>query len=122
MQKFSPARSTSTKGSNFNRWSPGKASINGSGVGKTGDSRDMIITQLKREINDFKSNERDVITMISQLSTIEHKYRLLQDEKSLQDREFKARAETNMRKLAQLKSDQENLSRKIGRASCRERV
>jgi chromosome segregation ATPase len=80
---------------------------------KQADSRDLIITQLKREINDIKTAERDIVGVNSQLSTIEHKYRLLQDEKNIIDREYKARSENNMRRIAQLKSEEENFARKL---------
>ena len=77
------------------------------------DSRDLLITQLKREIVQAKSNGKNVSDLTSQLANLEQRYNLLQDEKSLFERESRKKYDTNLRKIATLKADKITKNRQL---------
>ena len=55
----------------------------------------MLISQLKAEIFEIQQRDKDYLALRDQLYTIQTKYRHLQDEKLLQDNDFKTRVESN---------------------------
>lgn len=77
------------------------------------DSRDLIINQLKRDIIDMKSTERNMADVNAHLITLEHKYRILQDEKNITDRDARTRTEKNIRSIATLKSKADTSKRHL---------
>ena len=70
---------------------------------KRGRAKELIISQLKREIYDLRTNERDFNELHTQLSNLEHRYSLLHDEKVKSDQEYKARTEAHLKQIANLK-------------------
>jgi chromosome segregation ATPase len=85
----------------------GGANVNGV------DSRDLIINQLKRDIVDIKSSERNLVDVNTQLTTLEQKYRILQDEKNITDRDARTRVDKNIRNIATLKSRADTAKREL---------
>lgn len=59
------------------------------------DQKDLLISQLKAEIFEIQQRDKDYLALRDQLYTIQTKYRHLQDEKLLQDNDFKTRIESN---------------------------
>jgi len=77
------------------------------------DSRDLVINQLKRDIVEMKTSEKNVADVNSQLVTVEHKYRILQDEKNIVERDARTRTDKNIRSIAGLRSKAETLKREL---------
>lgn len=65
-----------------------------------GDSKDLIISQLMREINELKVNDQDYTNLNLQLNTIENRYSLLKSEKDGKEIEFLKKAESLIARLA----------------------
>lgn len=65
----------------------------------------MLISQLKAEIFEIEQRDKDYLALRDQLYTIQTKYRHLQDEKLLQDNDFKTRADSNMMTTMSLKKE-----------------
>merc|ERR1712166_1480525 len=106
MDRYSPARTSSpNRGINT---SPSKYSSNTKGGG---DSKDLIISQLKREIMDLRVNERDLGAMNSQLAGLESKYRLLQDDKAQMEQDHRNKSDKNLRSMAQMRTELDSLKR-----------
>lgn len=77
------------------------------------DSRDLVINQLKRDIVEMKTSEKNVVDVNSQLITVEHKYRILQDEKNIVERDARTRTDKNIRSIAGLKSKADTSKREV---------
>lgn len=69
------------------------------------DQKDLLISQLKAEIFEIQQRDKDYLALRDQLYTIQTKYRHLQDEKLLQDNDFKTRHESNLITLQGLKKE-----------------
>ena len=80
------------------------------------DQKEIIIAELKDELYLLKKNEQDYILLQEQLSELERRYRLLQEEKALLDSDFKSKHEVALRTISQLKAETDAL-----RADLRER-
>ena len=68
----------------------------------------MLISQLKAEIFEIQQRDKDYLALRDQLYTIQTKYRHLQDEKLLQDNDFKTRIESNGITIMGLKKEIED--------------
>lgn len=68
----------------------------------------MLISQLKAEIFEIQQRDKDYLALRDQLYTIQTKYRHLQDEKLLQDNDFKTRVESNGITLQGLRKELED--------------
>lgn len=77
------------------------------------DQKDLIISQLKAELFELRQNEKDYDELRSKLNNLEHRYNLLQEEKILNEREFKARHETNVKTIGNLKIDIDTLRQEL---------
>lgn len=77
------------------------------------DQKDLVVSQLKAELFELRQNERDYNELHSKLNNLEHRYNLLQEEKSLNEREFKNRNELNLRTINNLKSDIDTLKQEL---------
>jgi len=69
------------------------------------ERKDVIISQLKAEAFELRQNERDYSDLNARLNNLHHRYNLLQDEKSLDAKEWNARHEQNQRTLTILKEE-----------------
>ena len=69
------------------------------------DQKDLLISQLKAEIFEIEQRDKDYLALRDQLYTIQTKYRHLQDEKLLQDNDFKTRADSNLMTVTGLKKE-----------------
>ena len=69
------------------------------------DQKDLLISQLKAEIFEIEQRDKDYLALRDQLYTIQTKYRHLQDEKLLQDNDFKTRHDSNTVTLSALKKE-----------------
>lgn len=65
----------------------------------------MLISQLKAEIFEIEQRDKDYLALRDQLYTIQTKYRHLQDEKLLQDNDFKTRSDSNGLTLGSLRKE-----------------
>jgi len=77
------------------------------------DQKDLIVSQLKAELFELRQNERDYNELHSKLNNLEHRYNLLQEEKTLNEREFKNRNELNLRTINNLKADIDSLKQEL---------
>lgn len=77
------------------------------------DQKDLIVSQLKAELFELRQNERDYNELHSKLNNLEHRYNLLQEEKTLNEREFKNRNELNLRTINNLKVDIDSLKQEL---------
>ena len=73
------------------------------------DQKDLIISQLKADIFELKKNEQECFELSQQIKSLEAKYQSLYEENQRNDAEFKARNEANLKTIANLKSELENL-------------
>ena len=69
------------------------------------DQKDLLISQLKAEIFEIEQRDKDYLALRDQLYSIQTKYRHLQDEKLLQDNDFKTRHDSNTLTLGGLKKE-----------------
>ena len=69
------------------------------------DQKDLLISQLKAEIFEIEQRDKDYLALRDQLYTIQTKYRHLQDEKLLQDNDFKTRQDSNVMSITGLKKE-----------------
>lgn len=69
------------------------------------DQKDLLISQLKAEIFEIEQRDKDYLALRDQLYTIQTKYRHLQDEKLIQDNDFKTRHDSNNVTHAALKKE-----------------
>ena len=69
------------------------------------DQKDLLISQLKAEIFEIEQRDKDYLALRDQLYTLQTKYRHLQDEKLLQDNDFKTRHDSNSMTLGSLKKE-----------------
>ena len=69
------------------------------------DHKDLLISQLKAEIFEIEQRDKDYLALRDQLYTIQTKYRHLQDEKLLQDNDFKTRHDSNVMTVTGLKKE-----------------
>lgn len=69
------------------------------------DQKDLLISQLKAEIFEIQQRDKDYLALRDQLYAIQTKYRHLQDEKLLQENEFKTRQDSNCITLHGLKKE-----------------
>jgi len=72
------------------------------------DQKDLLISQLKAEIFEITQRDKDYMALRDQLYTVQTKFRHLQDEKLLQDNDFKTRHDSNMICHAGLKKDSDD--------------
>mmetsp|Transcript_39528 Transcript_39528/g.45983 ORF Transcript_39528/g.45983 Transcript_39528/m.45983 type:complete len:389 (+) Transcript_39528:51-1217(+) len=77
------------------------------------DQKDLIISQLKAELFELRQNERDYSELHTKLNNLEHRYNLLQEEKTLNERDFKARNEINSKTVQNLKFDCDGLKNEL---------
>jgi len=75
------------------------------------DHKDLVISQLKAELFDLRQNSRDYDDLHQRLSNLEHRYNLLQEERLLNEADFKNRYETNLKTIANLKNEIDMLKR-----------
>jgi len=73
------------------------------------DQKDLLISQLKAEIFEIQQRDKDFLAMKDQLMNIQSKYRHLQDEKLLQDNDFRTKHDSNMATLHGLKKEMDDL-------------
>lgn len=73
------------------------------------DQKDLIISQLKAEIFEIQQRDKDFLAMKDQMMNIQSKYRHLQDEKLLQDNDFRTKHDSNMATLHGLKKELDDL-------------
>lgn len=79
-------------------------------VGKSGvDSKDLVISQLKREIMELKISDKDYNNISAQLTNLERRYTQLKQEKSENEMEFGRKTDHQMKTLASLKSEIDSL-------------
>jgi len=69
------------------------------------ERKDVVISQLKAEAFELRQNERDYSDLNARLNNLHHRYNLLQDEKTLDAREWNSRHEQNQRTLSILKDE-----------------
>ena len=69
------------------------------------DQKDLLISQLKAEIFEIEQRDKDYLALRDQLYSLQTKYRHLQDEKLLQDNDFKTRHDSNVMTLQSLKKE-----------------
>lgn len=73
------------------------------------DQKDLLISQLKAEIFEIQQRDKDYLALRDQLVNIQSKYRHLQDEKLLQDNDFKTKHDSNNTTLMGLKREMDDL-------------
>ena len=73
------------------------------------DQKDLLISQLKAEIFEIQQRDKDYLALKDQLTNMQLKQRHLQDEKLLQDNEFKTKHDSNQATLMGLKNEIDNL-------------
>ncbi len=73
------------------------------------DQKDLLISQLKAEIFEIQQRDKDYLALRDQLQNVQMKHRHLQDEKLLQDNDFKTRHDSNQATLLGLKNEIDNL-------------
>jgi chromosome segregation ATPase len=80
-----------------------------------GDSgnKEVLISQLRAEIIELKSNEREYFDLSSQLKKLESRYSVLQDEKARGESDFKTRNTINFDTIANLRTDVDTLKANI---------
>jgi hypothetical protein len=64
-----------------------------------------LISQLKAEIFEIQQRDKDYLALKDQLYAIQTKFRHLQDQKMMQDHDFKTRHESNLVTLQGLKQE-----------------
>ena len=69
------------------------------------DQKDLLISQLKAEIFEIQQRDKDFLALRDQLYSIQSKYRHLQDEKLLQDNEFRMKHDSNTVAIVGLKKE-----------------
>lgn len=69
------------------------------------DQKDLLISQLKAEIFEIQQRDKDYLALRDQLYAIQTKFRHLQDEKLLQDNDFKTRHDSNLVTLHGLRKE-----------------
>jgi len=79
----------------------------------TTDAKELIINQLKREIEELKRSYRDNSEYVSKVSNLEHMNELLQQEKRRCEDDNDTRNDRNIREIASLRSDLENYNLKF---------
>merc|ERR1711879_570189 len=60
---------------------------------------------------ELRVNERDLGAMNTQLSGLEQKYRMLQDDKSQMEQDHRNKSDKNLRSLAQMRTELDSLKR-----------
>jgi chromosome segregation ATPase len=73
------------------------------------DQKDLLISQLKAEIFEIQQRDKDFLAMKDQMINISSKFRHLQDEKLLQDNDFRTKHDANMMTLHGLKKELDDL-------------
>jgi chromosome segregation ATPase len=73
------------------------------------DHKDVVISQLKAEAFELRQGERDYEELNARMNNLNHRFNLLKDEKSLDEREYSTRTELNHRTINNLKDDIEGL-------------
>jgi chromosome segregation ATPase len=73
------------------------------------DQKDLIISQLKAELFELRRNEKNYEELHAKLNNLEHRYNLLQEEKMMNERDFKTRQEINGKTIGNLKIDIDSL-------------
>lgn len=69
----------------------------------------MLISQLKAEIFEIQQRDKDYLALRDQLHNIQTKYRHLQDEKLLQDNDFKTKHDSQNSTILGLKKEIDDL-------------
>src|SRR5687767_6617974 len=69
------------------------------------DHKDRLISQLKHEAMELRQRERDYKTLQDQLLNLEQNFNRLNDEKRRMDDDYKARIETNLVFIANLRNE-----------------
>jgi len=69
------------------------------------DQKDLLISQLKAEIFEIEQRDKDYLALRDQLYSLQTKYRHVQDEKLLQDNDFKTRHDSNIMTHQSLKKE-----------------
>lgn len=78
------------------------------------DTRDVIIQQLKREVEELRKNQEDYNELRAKLDTEMHISQMLNSEKQRLEDNAQHVKEKNIRMVAQLKSEIESLTFKLG--------
>lgn len=78
-----------------------------------GDSKDLIISQLMREINELRVNDADYTNINLQLSNLEGRYAQLKSEKVTKEAEMGKKHLDLMNHLAKIRSDVDMMKSKI---------
>ena len=73
------------------------------------DQKDLLISQLKAEIFEIQQRDKDFLALRDQLYSIQSKYRHLQDEKLLQDNDFRLKHDSNQVSIVGLKKEMDDL-------------
>jgi len=73
------------------------------------DHKDVVISNLKAEAFELRQGERDYEEINARLNNLNHRFNLLKDEKSLDEREYNTRTDLNHRTINNLKDDIEAL-------------
>lgn len=81
----------------------------GVGVGSTyrveSDQKELILKALRGEHEGLKKNESDYHKMHDSYKQLQHKFKLLSEEKNNEDRDFKMRHEAALRSISQLRNE-----------------
>eukprot|EP00347_Sterkiella_histriomuscorum_P002862 403366509 len=73
------------------------------------DQKDLLISQLKAEIFEIQQRDKDYLALRDQLHNTQSKYRHLQDEKLLQDNDYRTKHESNAISVMSLKKEIDDL-------------
>lgn len=63
------------------------------------DQKDQLIAQLKAENQQLRQSDREYQELAQHLKSLEHRYKLLYDEKSKNESEFKTRNENSIKTI-----------------------
>ena len=69
------------------------------------DHKDRLIQQLKMEATELRQKERDYKSLQDQLLNLEHQFNKLNDEKRRMDDDYKARIDSNLVFIANLRNE-----------------
>jgi len=73
------------------------------------DQKDLIISQLKAELFELRRSEKNYEELHAKLNNLEHRYNLVQEEKLMNEKDFRARQDINGKTIANLKDDIDGL-------------
>jgi len=75
------------------------------------EHKDIQLAAVKSELFDLRTGQRDYGELHTRLTNLEHRYNLLQEEKTLNEVDFKNRYEINLKTIQNLKTEIEILKK-----------